>query len=132
MHIEFTPTRLVADAGDGVLAGKLKSYQGGEPQPEGRQHMALGGNTETTLFRLVREYKCQTVPMRLDGPTLKKWHAFAASVAAGEFFTFDGLGTAASPDDPRQVQLKFGSFKQPQRKAGRIFVFSFTIVEFVT
>ncbi|WP_299948771.1 hypothetical protein [uncultured Microbulbifer sp.] len=127
MFIEFTPTRL-HPTGSGKLEAILQQYESGAPRVEGREHRALSGATETTVYRIEREYPCRTAPITLSPAGLAVWDAFAASCGAGEFFTFDPFGTEAAPDTPGTVQLKFGSFKQQRQPAWR-FVFSFTIVE---
>ena len=128
MYIEFFPTRLVT-GGNGKLAGDLQQYDV-DDAPEGKEHKALSGFTEHTVYRLERTANCRTVPLRLSDAELAAWREFAASCAFGEFFTFDALGSEAAPDDPQTVQLKFKSFKE-KRLPGRLFEFSFTTVQVV-
>lgn len=129
MYIAFNPTRLVADAGDGLLSGDLQAINPND-KPEGKAHTALGGNTEGVLYRIERQLAVTTTPARLTSAEVKKWRAFAASVAAAEAFTFDPDGTGANPVDPQTVRLAFGSFKE-QRQPGGIYVFQFTTVQVI-
>ncbi|WP_346839827.1 hypothetical protein [Microbulbifer sp. SAOS-129_SWC] len=129
MFIQFTPTRQVT-GGDGKLEVRLKDYQRPGDKPEGKQHKSLGGYTEDVLFRIERECQCQTVKLQLSTAELAVWREFNASCIAGEFFQFDAYGTEAAPVDPRNVQLKRGSFKEQRTNDGR-YVFSFTTVEMV-
>lgn len=129
MHIAFTPTRLVADAGDGLLDADLQAINP-QDKPAGKAHTALGGNTEGVLYRIEEQLAVTTTPARLTTAQVKKWRAFAASVAAAESFTFDPYGTAASPDDPQAVRLQMGSFRE-QRQPGGVYVFQFTTVRVI-
>ena len=128
MYIEFVPTRLIT-GGDGKLHADLQQYDSND-KPEGKEHTALSGFREATVYRLEREAVCRTVPLQLTDGELAAWREFGASCAFGEYFTFDALGSEAAPDDPQTVQLKFKSFKE-QRLPGRFFVFSFTTVQVV-
>ncbi|GAB2507089.1 hypothetical protein [Microbulbifer agarilyticus] len=128
MYIEFVPTRLTT-GGAGKLHADLQQYDV-DDQPEGKEHVALSGFRETTAYRLERVAVCRTVPLQLTPAQLAEWREFAASVAFGEYFTLDALGTEAAPDDPQTVQLKFKSFKE-KRLPGRFFEFSFTTLQVV-
>ncbi|WP_444885003.1 hypothetical protein [Microbulbifer sp. PSTR4-B] len=128
MLIEYTPTRLlVGDGSNYKIEAKLKRYDCND-RPEGKEHKALSGRTEYTIYRLEEEYSCQTVPLSLTHTELARWREFKRSCAFGEFFSFDAYGTADTPDFPQQVQLKYKSFKEKREKDGR-FIFSFTTVQ---
>lgn len=128
MFIQYTPTRLITGNG-GKLEADLQRYDI-EDKYEGKEHRALSGRTEHTIYRIDRYYKCKTVPLKLNDDELAKWREFAASCAFGEFFTFDPLGWELSPDNPMSVQLKMNTFKET-RQPGRIFTFSFTAVRVI-
>ncbi|WP_444907880.1 hypothetical protein ACJJIR_07620 [Microbulbifer sp. SSSA008] len=130
MLIQYTPTRsLVGDGSNFQIEAKLKRYDGSD-RLEGKEHKALSGQSEYTVYRLEEEYVCQTVPLKLTSTELARWREFKRSCAFGEFFTFDAYGTSALADDPQQVQLKFKSFKEKRQKDGR-FIFSFTTVQVI-
>ncbi|WP_444901408.1 hypothetical protein ACJJIG_17885 [Microbulbifer sp. SSSA007] len=130
MLIQYTPTRsIVGDGSNYQIEDKLKRYDCSD-RPEGKEHKALSGKTEYTVYRLEEEYLCQTVPLKLTYTELARWREFKRSCAFGEFFTFDAYGSAATADFPQQVQLKYKSFKEQRQKDGR-FIFSFTIVQVI-
>ncbi len=63
---------------------------------------SLGGNTETIRVRRDTFWNIKTD--LLAESELDDWREFLASTDAGETFTFDAYGTAASPDDPISVE----------------------------
>lgn len=65
---------------------------------------ALSGKRTATLHRLEVLHEVQSD--YIESADKAKWDEFAASVAAGETFTFDALGTDASPDSPVSVTLE--------------------------
>lgn len=130
MLIQYTPIRaLVGDGSDYQIEAKLQRYDCRD-RPEGREHKALSGKKEYTVYRLEEEYLCQTVPLKLTYTELARWREFKRSCAFGEYFTFDAYGTETTADFPQQVQLKFKSFKEKRQKDGR-FIFSFTTVQVI-
>ena len=75
-----------------------------KPIIKARESRALSGATETVLERIDYEYTFATVPPQ-DSALQAKFREFMASVAGGETFTIDPLGTEATPDNPITVQL---------------------------
>lgn len=131
MRIQYTPTRSrVGDSHDFQLEAKLKRYDC-KDRPAGKEHTALSGKKEYTVYRLEEEHQCQTVPLQLSNTQLARWREFNRSCAFGEFFLFDVYGTAAAADNPQWVQLKFKSFKEKRQADGR-FIFSFIITQVLT
>ncbi|MEX2964204.1 hypothetical protein [Microbulbifer sp. TYP-18] len=61
----------------------MKQYEGGAPRVEGKEHKALSGYTEHTVYRIEREYQCQAAPIKLSAAGLAVWDSFAASCGAG-------------------------------------------------
>lgn len=128
MFIQYTPTRIITGSG-GKLECDVQQYSVTD-SPEGKEHTALSGRTEHTVYRIDRLHKLKTVPLMLSDSELAVWREFGASCAFGEFFTLDPLGTEAAPDSPVTVRMKMKTFKE-NRMAGRFFTFSFTAVEVI-
>ncbi|WP_444922694.1 hypothetical protein ACJJH9_00020 (plasmid) [Microbulbifer sp. DLAB2-AF] len=128
MYINFNPSRGIT-GGDGKLESTLQQFDSSD-QPQGKEHIALSGAREFTVYRIERHTTCRTVPMRLTPSQVAEWREFGASCAFGEFFTFDAEGTEANPDDPQTVELKHKSFKE-KRYPGRLYEFSFTTLQVI-
>ncbi|WHI52988.1 hypothetical protein P3339_09565 [Microbulbifer sp. MLAF003] len=95
MLIQYTPTRsIVGDGSDYQIEAKLKRYDCSD-RPEGKEHKALSGKTEYTVYRLEEEYLCQTVPLKLTYTDLARWREFKRSCAFGEFLF--SMHTALKP-----------------------------------
>ena len=73
------------------------------------EQTAIDGTPETIFHRQDRAWTMTTGLISTADLTDAYWYEFLASVYAGETFTFDALGTIASPDDPVDVILVQGS-----------------------
>ena len=62
-----------------------------------KQNTALGGATETLLFRSEISYRLKTELIEPESQLEKQIVEFLASVEGGEQFNFDRLGTVAVP-----------------------------------
>ena len=65
----------------------------------------LSGNSFTRLHRIDTSYDAGTVPVD-DTALINQMREFLASVAGGEEFTVDPLGTIAAPDQEFAVEIE--------------------------
>lgn len=127
MYINWTPTRALVGAGsDGKIEISLQRFDR-EMKTIAKESRALDGTTETTLHRIDFTSPVQTVPTS-DAALKAKFREFASSVAAGETFTFDALGTEASPDNAINVAMVMGTYKE-NRESVLYFSYSFKVRE---
>lgn len=123
MFISYTPTRDI-DSGAGEIELSDIAKFDRTIIPESFEEKSQSGKQETTLNRIEYEYDCQTDLVASAG--LAKWREFAASVIAGETFSFDAFGTQSSPDDVLSVRMVKKSFKET-RSGTSLFRFSFRL-----
>lgn len=120
MYITYTPTRQIA-GGAGELSGDLSVYDR-DQKTDATASVSLSGKQQTTFNRVDVFYQVSSVPV--ERTEWAKWREFGASVAAGELFTFDALGTKAVPDNPVNVRADLNSFKET-RNGNNYITFSF-------
>ena len=127
MYINWTPSRALVGAGsDGKIELNLQQYDR-KPKVISRETRSLSGATETVLHRIDYETTVKTVPTA-DAALQGKMREFVASVAAGENFTFDALGTEASPDNAISVNMIPNTYTE-SRESVLYFSYSFKIRE---
>ncbi len=104
MYLTWTPLRDLVGAGsDGKIETSIRKFPR-KVKPIVRQATSLNGNTETVLHRV--DYVISVSTIAISGTTTRdKMREFASSVAAGETFTFDALGSEANPDNPLIVTM---------------------------
>ena len=127
MYINWTPLRALVGAGsDGKIEINLQQYDR-KPKTTAIESRSLSGATETTLHRIDYETTVKTVPTA-DSALQGKFREFMASVAAGETFTFDALGTEATPNNAITVSMIPNSYTE-SRESVLYFSYSFRLRE---
>ena len=127
MYINWTPSRALVGAGsDGKIELSLQQYDR-KPKVEVKESRSLDGTTETVLHRIDYETIVKTVPTA-DASLQAKFREFMASVAAGESFTFDALGTEASPVNAINVSMIPNTYAE-SRESVLYFSYAFKIRE---
>ena len=127
MYINWTPLRALVGAGsDGKIEINLQKYDR-KPKITAKESRSLSGNTETTLHRIDYETTVSTVPTA-DAAIQGKMREFMASVAAGETFTFDALGTEATPVNAQTVTMIANSYNE-NRESVLYFSYAFRLRE---
>ena len=122
MYINWAPLRALVGAGsDGKIELNLQKYDR-KPRVEAKEARSLDGTTETVLHRIDYEITVKTVPTA-DSALQAKFREFMASVAAGETFAFDALGTEASPVDAISVSIIPNSYTESRES---VLYFSYT------
>ncbi len=127
MYLTWTPLRDLVGAGsDGKIETSIQKFNR-KPKAAVKQSRSLSGNTETTLHRIDYIINISTIP--IAGTTVRdKMREFASSVAAGETFTFDALGTEASPDNALTVTIIPNTYNESYI-GGLIYSYSFQVQE---
>jgi len=90
-----------------------------------KEARSLDGSTETVLHRIDVIYNIGIAPTR-GTVTRDKMREFAASVAAGESFVLDALGTEAAPVDAVTVSMAPNSYRETYL-GDSIFSYSFKV-----
>ena len=93
--------------------------------PVRTQSVSLDGTTETVLDRL--DDRWAVTATGITEAQLPLWREFSGSVAAGESFSFDAYGTAASPDNVQSVIIESGVTIARQAQFIEYFTASFTV-----
>lgn len=92
------------------------------------QNTSLGGLVETVFHRADVRWSIVSTPILETGTDWEQWMEFLASVQAGEEFTFDAYGTAASPDNAITVVL-IGSATYQRVGASRYVNIAFRVLK---
>ncbi|MEW5251788.1 hypothetical protein [Microbulbifer discodermiae] len=107
--ITYTATReLVSSSPQLIITDLVKC--GRVQRSEGREHTALGGYTESVLFRIDSEWHITAKAFAPD--QLPYWREFAASCGNGELFTLDLSDIAGGSSGPFGARLKRNSYKE--------------------
>jgi len=125
MFLEWTPSRhLIGTGSNGKIEPTMISYDRLNKSIM-KEARSLDGSTETVLHRIDVIYNIGIAPTR-GTVTRDKMREFAASVAAGESFVLDALGTEAAPVDAVTVSMAPNSYRETYL-GDSIFSYSFKV-----
>ncbi|MFS1524757.1 hypothetical protein ACL7TT_11675 [Microbulbifer sp. 2304DJ12-6] len=108
-EIRYTATREHVSGSPELITTNLMHCER-ECRTEGKEHIALSGYTESTLYRIDTEWKITTAPF--DPDQLPYWREFGASCANGETFELDISDITGGHSTPFFCRLKRNSYKE--------------------
>ena len=127
MYISYTPSRELIGGSDGKLEFSTMANDRSSKHTIKESTSLDGTAIETILERTEHITTVSTIPIT-GTATRDKFREFANSVAAGETFSIDVLGTEAVPVDLIAVSIKPNSYKETYYGA-LIFSYSFQFRE---
>lgn len=97
------------------------------PRMDKTSPRSISGQRVTVLRNVEVSYSIQTAPVN-DPALIASMREFLFSVAGGEQFTLDAMGSLATPDNPITVELQ-GNFSENLVDISGYYTFSFQVVK---